>query len=132
MASIPGILTAFETILRANWDEVTYPIAWDNLKFNMPAGAWIRPVNLPGVTENQGLTNIAVRHHGIYWVQVFVPLNSATALGYTLAKQISDLLSNKTFDEVVCYTSDIKRVGDDGKGWFQIDVRTTYFSSERA
>jgi len=129
MAGWEGINNAFTTRLNTNWIET--PIAWDNVSYDPVEGnEWIRATLIPSTTQNAALGK-AKKHFGIFWLQIFVPLNGGTGRAYELAEMLDAIFSNMSFDEVVCYAADITRTGDDGNGWFQLDVRVNFWSFER-
>ena len=128
MATLSQIQHAFEKRLKDNY--LSTPIAWDNVSFSPPSsGGWIRPTLLPVATKNASL-GLSKRYSGIFWIQVFAPLLSGSKLAYEIAEELEVLFSNKQFDEVVCYASEITRTGNEGKGWFQLNVKVHFWSHE--
>ena len=128
MASLTQIKISFDTMLQDNW--TTTEIAWDNDDtFAKGSEPWIRAVLIPSLTANADLQGLE-RHYGIYTVSVFVPLNSGTGNAYSYANTIRELFSNTTFDSIVCYAAEIRRIGDDGNGWFMMNVLINFWSDQ--
>ena len=129
MANHTEINNSFSARLLANWSETD--IAYDNIDYKPITGQeWIRCTNIPSITINSALGD-SVIHYGIYWIQVFTPLNIGTGRAYELADMLTALFANQQFDEIVCYTADVQRTGDEGHEWFQLNVRINYWSHER-
>ena len=129
MADWSSINNAFTNRLSTNWS--TTDVAWDNVPYESTEGQeWVRAVLLPVTTENAAM-GTAKKHYGIFWLQVFTPLNSGTGRGYELAEMLDGIFGNSNFDDVVCYASEITRTGDDGNGWYQTDVKVNFWSFER-
>lgn len=110
------------------WTETD--IAWDNMDYVPTVGTeWIRCTLLPSLTENNELGTSKI-HYGIFWIQIFTPENTGTGRAYELAEMLDAIFSNQTFDDIVCYASDVQRTGDEGHGWFQLNLRVNYWSHE--
>ena len=116
---------AFEQRLRDNY--TTTEIAYDNTKFTPPTTSWIRAVLLPVNTENAALGGLCVRQEGIFWIQIFVPLNSNTDEAYTLAAEVSLIFENVQFSGITCGAPDTVRIGDEGRGWYQVNVKVPFY-----
>lgn len=129
MANWEGINNSFSQRLSNLWAET--PIAWDNAIYNPTTDtSWVRATLVPSYTENNALAT-SVIHYGIFWVQIFVSLNKGTSEAYRLASMLEPLFSNVEFDEVVCYAAETSRTGDEGNGWYQLNVRANFWSNER-
>lgn len=128
MARLSKVRQELETYLNDNYSATE--IAWDNVVFNQTNDAWIRAVLIPTTTENVSLGGLSKRYNGIFWIQIFSRLTLGTKLAYDIAEEIEDLFSNKIFGEVICYASEITRTGNEGKGWFQLNVKTPFWSHE--
>jgi hypothetical protein len=128
MANLSEINNAFSNRL-SSWVET--PIAWDNVDYTPEEGQeWIRAVLLPSSPENNEL-GLSVINYGLFWIQIFVPKLIGTGRAYELATMLVDLFSNTQFDDIVCYTADVQRSGDNENNWFQLNVRIKYWSHER-
>ena len=84
------ILSTFDT----GWTAAsrTEPIAWPNVDFEPPDGAWVRPEVLwgDGFIETQGSGNLIV---GVLNVGIFVRRGIAEALMFTLCDVVRDIVS---------------------------------------
>ena len=129
MANWSEINNAFTSRLSSNWLET--PIAYDNAPYSpIPDQEWIRATLIPAYSQNAELS-ASTMHYGIFWRQIFVPLNKGTGRAYEIATMLDAIFSNKQFDEVVCYAAETSRTGDDGNGWYQLDLRVNFWSNER-
>ena len=128
MPNLPEVKVSFDSRLQDNWS--TTEIAFDNDdSYEKGSTPWVRAVLIPSLTTNADLQGLE-RHYGIYRVSVFVPLNSGTYYAYEYANQIRELFSNTTIDGIVCYASEIRRVGDDGNGWFMLNVLINFWADQ--
>ena len=129
MANWDEINNAFSTKLSAEW--VTTDIAWDNVPYEPTDDSeWVRATLIPVTTENASLAD-SVKHFGIYSIQIFVPLQAGSGRAYELATSLEAMFANTQFSEVVCYTAETTRTGDDGTGWYQLNVNINFWSYER-
>ncbi len=128
MAKFSEIRTALESRLKTNYS--TTEISWDNTSSNPNDDGWIRATMIPATIENSALGALSKRYSGIFWIQVFTPLLKGTKAAYDIAEELEAIFSNQQFDEVVCYASEITRTGNEGKGWFQLNVKVHFWSHE--
>jgi len=119
--SFDDIREACEDHLATNWSDTT--IAYDNVKFDIPTSAWIRCFLRPVSTENSSIGGLSKRNYASFWIQIFTPLNSGTGLAYDYAEKLEVLFSNITLNGIVFYAAETIRVGDEGNGWYQLNVR---------
>jgi len=115
------IVKVCEKHLSDNWS--TTEIAFDNADFDVPTDAWLRCFLRPVLTENVALGGLAKRDYASFWIQVFIPLNIGSGLAYEYAAILEALFSNIVIDGVNFYAAETHRVGDEGNGWFQLNVR---------
>jgi hypothetical protein len=128
MPSLYDIKVSFDTMLQDNWTAT--PIAFDNTDtYKKGSVPWLNAVLLPSITTNADLNGLE-RHYGIYRISVFVPLFSGTKDAYTYAEQLRALFTNQLFDQIVCYAAEIRRVGDNGNGWFMMNVLVNFWSDQ--
>lgn len=108
--------------LTNNW--VDTPIAFENAPFEVPRGTpWIRAQLNPVLTENAALGGLAKRDYASFWIQIFTPLNEGYGQAYDYAAKLSKMFSNITVGGVTFYAAETFRIGDDGSGWFQVQIR---------
>lgn len=113
-----------EEQLANNWTST--PIAYDNAPFdppNNPKSPWIRCALHPIYSENAALGGLAKRDYATFWMQVFIPLNTGSGSAYDYAKELEILFSNKTINGLTFYQAETSYVGDEGNGWFQLNVK---------
>lgn len=126
MANWNEINNAFSTKLGAEWTETD--IAWDNAPYEPIVGQeWIRATLIPVNTENASLS-ANTKYIGIYLVQIFVPLQGGSGRAYELSNIVELMFANTEFSEVVCYSAETLRTGDDGNGWYQLNVNVNFWS----
>lgn len=125
MANWKDLRESFEQRLRTNYS--TTEIAWDNTIFTPPTTSWIRATMIPTNTMNAALGGLCVRYEGIFWIQVFVPLNSNTNEAYTIASEVSTIFENVQFSGITCGAPETERTGDESHGWFQVNVKVPFF-----
>jgi hypothetical protein len=129
VANWNDINNAFSAKLSAEW--ATTDIAWDNAPYEPTSGQeFIRGTMVPVTTENASLAD-SVKHFGIYTIQVFVPLQAGSGRAYELTSALEAIFTNTEFSEVVCYAADTTRTGDDGNGWYQVNLNVNFWSYER-
>jgi len=100
----------------------------NNVPFD-PAGKsiWARLANIPGLasTPEVGLTP-HVRKTGIIVVQLFVPTYKGTLAITKAADTLVEhfqFFSQGGFD---CFAVSTNTVGDDGLGWYQVNIQVPY------
>lgn len=103
----------------------------NNVPFD-PAGKsiWARLANIPGLssTPEVGLTP-HVRKTGIIVVQLFVPTYKGTLAITKAADTLVEhfqFFSQGGFD---CFAVSTNTVGDDGLGWYQVNIQIPYRAS---
>jgi len=129
MATFNEINNSFTQRIASMWS--TTAVAWDNVDFEPnPDQAWIRCTLISTPSENNEL-GLSVIHRGLFWIQIFTPLNKGTGEAYTIVDELTTLFSNVQFDGIFCHAADVQRVGDDGRGWFQVNFRVPYWSHQR-
>ncbi len=134
MANIDTLRSVLDSHLQNNWNKQL--IRWDNVAMPLSEEVeWIRPTlnieAVENVTIGGSNNNTRVRYTGSYIIQIFSPLTKGTGDIYREVDKIVKLFDNKRFDEnIFTYASDITRVGDEGNGWYQINVSIP-FTSDR-
>ena len=111
---------ALESYIVANWTDT--PIAFDNDVFEKQEGSWIRCGLRPLRIENASLGNVCQRIEALFTIQVFTPLNIGAGEAYGLSDKLIQLFSNQVIDGVNCYQATASYIGDEGYGWFQVNV----------
>lgn len=110
------IRKVIESHFDANWDSVTYPVAWDNVQFNTPSDAWVRITISYVGANNSSLGDLATQKIGIVAVQIFTPADLGTGEAYQMADLVTQVLQNKllngTTGKIYTYATSIQVIGD--------------------
>lgn len=120
---------AIRSRFNAEWG-VTTPIAWPNVNFTPPSGEpWVRLEILPSgadqitIGASGGRT---FRHDGMVTVQVFVPSNEGDGEARTLAEQAAVIFRGVTVGTIRFLAPYTTTGGNDGAGWYQVNVWCPY------
>lgn len=99
------------------------PVAYENVPFDPPSGAWVRLTVVNGGGATFGLTGAQpiVRDTGVISVQVFVPENTGTQAAKALVDSIVPIYEHTQFDGIVAYTASVAPVGI-SDGWHQTNI----------
>jgi hypothetical protein len=108
------------------------PTEYPNETFNKPSPAtiWARFNILEG-DEQQidiGAPSKIFRHSGILTVQVFAPLNNGAVSAIKVADAIADTFRNWCGVTVTCRNASVRSIGNDGFGWYQINITIPFHS----
>lgn len=116
------------------WASAT-EIAWPDMEFNIPDDAtWVRF----NCQENGGRQvamgdpgNNRFRRFGIVTIQVFQPAGTASQDARTKAAAARDIFTgNQTSNGVVFYDVSAQQVGNDGNGFYQINIFAPFWYDE--
>lgn len=91
--------------------------------------AWVRLTIRDTLSRTAGIAgdnDILEEHRGLIIAQVFTRENTGTAAGRTLATSIATLYRHARFSGIKCQTPRCRPVGNDGFGWYQINVEVPY------
>lgn len=112
------------------------PISFDNsadspeLKSAKAAGEpWVRLTIVNGDSRSAGIAgenDILVEHFGRIVVQVFVRDGTGTAAARAIADAAAAVFQHARFDGIRSYAAAIRTVGNDGHGYYQINISTPY------
>lgn len=105
------------------WGSTT-PIAWPNAAFTTPLVPWVRFTVRSGEANQLtfGASTNNFRHSGVIIIQVFTLLDTGEALALQHADQIASIFRNWCGQSVRCRTPSVKDIGNDGEGWYQVNV----------
>lgn len=102
------------------------PVDYPNLEFTPPTppAPWCRFRVIGGDSEQTtiGAATNNFRNAGIIAVQVFVPINTGDDLAYQHADAAGDIFENWCGTNITCRAKQVKEVGPDGLGYFQVNV----------
>ena len=134
MANLATLRKTFDDYLISNWNR--NQITWDNTSRSLTEDQeWIRPtLNLEN-SENVTIGGVnghhRIRFNGSYIIQVFSSLNKGTGDIYRAVDDLNKLFNNKRLEEnILTYTCQVDRIGDEGNGWYQINVSIPFTSDQ--
>lgn len=120
---------AIRSRFSTEWSDTT-PIAWPNVSYTpTPGTAWVRLTILPADASQVELGAVGsrrFRHAGVIVVQVFVPENTGDGTVQTLAAQAAAVFRGVTVGEIRYGAPRVRTVGNDGAGWYQVNVECPY------
>lgn len=67
------------------------PIAWENVPFTQPAGAYLRAYLLPANTTGVDMAGAGRTYRGVYQVSVVAPINTGPGAAEAIADEIAAL-----------------------------------------
>lgn len=124
---------------KGNWDEASYPIAWDNVVFDpetdaathaSPADdAWVRIVVRPSDADQITLGPAAsrdFRHIGLIFVQIFTRRGTGPGLGSQLADTAAAIFRGVSADGITYEPAPRKVVAGDSGNWHQTNLEIPY------
>ena len=119
--------TSIENRLETLWN--TTAIHWDNVSFTEPASkTWIK-CNILNASSTYRAIDSKKKHIGLIILQIFVPINSGTAVVRGYADSLAAIFENQNFDDVVCGIASIEKVGINTVS-YQINVKIPYRRDE--
>ncbi len=121
--------SAFEGYLKANW--TITPVAYDNVPFSPGDIPFIRVAIVGGKADQITLGTGPQLHRrpGLCIIQVFVKAGTGTKVANDLGDALCDIFrSQQLATGIACGSPYPVRVGDDGRGWFQINVMIPYLN----
>ncbi len=112
---------AIEGRLQTAWS--TTPIQWDGVKFDPPAGPYLRCHVLFGAREkpNIGVDIPIVRNTGTIVLSLFVPANIGTTLLRTYADLAKLIFDGRQFSGVTCREADALDLPEQA-GWVGMNL----------
>lgn len=130
-------VSAIKARFTANWSET--PICYQNgeaadggLFAPPPDGlsAWVylEVLGAGGQLAGFGGGNHLLRHRGVIFVHVFVPVNSGTATAFTYADAVAAVFQATSFSGVRCSAASMDGggSGDDKGNWFRVSVSVPF------
>lgn len=122
------IRTRFNTV----WNN-TLPVAWPNVEYTPTVGTpWTRITifDNPSAQVDIGSPLKTYRNTGLIIVQIFCELNkgNGTALGY--ADTVAGIFRNWCGSTVRCRAPHVEDIGNDGHGWYQVNVSIPFVRDE--
>ena len=121
------IIEDLHTFMATNW--TASPVAYDNVETAIEAGPWIRVTVSPATADPVCLGHDKIRVEGQIIVQIFVPVGRGSKPAYSLADDVAALLQNRKIGSVLhTRTAEVLRLGDDGLGWYQVNVLIPFYT----
>lgn len=120
------IARQLETYFANNWSDT--PIAWPNVPFTAPDGAWVRFNVLPDNSETGEIKGAGTRN-GVVKVQIFDKPGKGSRNALNLGGQVEQLFHQQDISGVYCglaYTTD-NGLNDDGN-WYQVTVTIPWWT----
>lgn len=102
----------------------TTPIAWPNVDFEpTPGTAWVRPTTKPGeaFTAEIGTDGLS-RRTGAFIVQVFATAENGAGDALVLAATLEAAYRRRDVGGVECEEAYSNDIGNDGFGWYQVNI----------
>lgn len=114
----------------ANWPH-DVPVAYDDVSFSKPdAEPWVRLT----IKHNEGFQasvgdpgNNRHRREGIIVAQIFSPEGDASKTARELADSAADIFIGATDNGIHFYNTVAREAGNDGMGWYQINVTASFW-----
>jgi hypothetical protein len=126
----PAIESRFATLF------TSAPIAFENAPDSPALAAakaagdpWVRLTIVNGESRTAGIAgpgDVLVEHAGRIVVQVFVRDGTGTATARGLADAAAAVFQHARFEGIRSYSAGVNAIGNDGHGYYQINVSTPY------
>lgn len=120
------IARQLELYFSNNWSDT--PIAWPNVNFTAPDGAWVRFNVLPDNSETEEIKGVGTRN-GVVKVQIFDKPNKGNRNALSLGGKVEQMFHQKDISGVYCelaYTTD-NGLNDDGN-WYQVTTTVPFWA----
>lgn len=78
----------------ATWATARSPalaLAWENVPFTPPAGAYLRAFLMPALTTSADLAGAHRSYRGVYQISVYSPINAGAGAAESIADEIAAL-----------------------------------------
>jgi len=132
------IISTLKEYFNDNWVDggsPRTPVAWPNVKFESQGlPAWVRMYVRHSESGRQLITGEIASgqvFRGLIFVDVFIPANTSTEVSDTLMDHVRDLWNEKRVEispgkVIICLVPEPDEIGDDGKGWYQSQMRIPF------
>ncbi len=117
------------------WDAVATPIAWPDVKFAIPDNKnWVRFTCQENDGEQVSMGSPGsnrFRHYGVVTIQVFQPQDRGSKDARQLATDaLGVFMGAQTTNGVIFYDVAGRQIGNDGNGFYQINVVASFYYDE--
>ena len=117
------IKTVFDARLDAQYSETQ--VIYDNVG-DRPEGEFISATLNVHDIQNGQIGNEAnpgfIKAKGEYSISIFTPLNVGAGRAYRIADIVNAIFENISFGGVMCFVPNVTRLGDDGHGYYHLDL----------
>jgi hypothetical protein len=123
--------TAMRKYFNDNFTSCT--IVLPDMVFDNSADSWVRfnILHSAGYQATMGSpSSNRFERQGIITIQVFTKQGENSVPAITLANEILKLYEGVENSGILYYDAFVKEIGDDGRGWYQINVLTGFKYSE--
>jgi hypothetical protein len=113
---------------KEEWNDIT-PVALPDINFTPPNETWVRftMINSEGKQASIGSpSNNRFRRIGLVYIQVFAPENKGSVDARTKADIAADIFISNGLSGFHFYNVNAKNIGNDGNGYYQINVTAEY------
>ena len=119
----------------AAWDSDTTPVAWPDLKFTIPNNQnWVRFNCQENDGEQVSMGSPGAnrfRHYGLVTIQVFQPQDRGSKDARQLATDaLGVFMGAQTANGIIFYDVAGRQIGNDGNGFYQINVVASFYYDE--
>lgn len=128
MPSYSAAQLAIETRFDANWSDQTVRTRYENELRKRPTDPFIRlsirnlRSRLVGIAGNRHL----YRRPGWISIQCFVPVKEGTQTARVMADAAIAIFEGQQFSSITCRESEMMEIGDDGKGFWQVNAKVFF------
>ena len=129
-----------EKRLRDNFDSSLVAIQYENVATLKKGSVTVKDVNtldkfIKLTISSAGTTQIDVggnadRYTGIITIGIFIKANKGTNLARKIADDLKHIFHRRSFDGILCRTTDIEYFPDNTDGWYQVNMNTEFYYDE--
>jgi hypothetical protein len=122
------VLTSIESRFDSNWDDDSVEVRYEQDRRKRPSINFIRLTVRTLGTQEMGIagSKILYRRQSSIVMQCFTIVGNGTKLAKDIADRAVAIFEGKQFAEITCRESSIRELGDDGKGFYQVNA-TVFF-----
>lgn len=128
MGTYQSLYTELRTRYKNGWTPVPTEYPNESFKKPVPAVIWAR-FNVDVFRENAldiGADTKYFRTNGEVVIQLFAPLDQGCVDILVKADTLASVFRNWTGTTVTCREASVRNIGNDGNGWYQVNVIIPY------
>ncbi|WP_138476164.1 phage tail terminator-like protein [Dyadobacter bucti] len=111
------------------WGDTT-KVAYDDVKFDIPTTTWVR-FNISHYDGNQASIGSPgsnkFRRYGLIAAQVFQPQGQGSLDARKKVDLIIPIFQGKQISGITFYDVQAREIGNDGAGWYQVNVLSKFY-----